>query len=109
MTAPPDGTTLEEVIGELQSVWGVPQYPQEFRITLKVADEREPRAERAAAVDDLPDQKSDEARPSLDTTSPRREKAPAAPRVGSAADGTQREKAPRRRRRVRRKRRDDTA
>ncbi|MGH2729985.1 MAG: hypothetical protein ACRDJI_05180 [Actinomycetota bacterium] len=108
MTAPPDGTTLEEVIGDLQSVWGVPQYPQEFRITLKVADERETRAERAVSMDDLPDEKSDEARPGLDTTSPRREKAPAAPRV-AAADGTQREKAPRRRRRARRKRRGGTA
>jgi hypothetical protein len=109
MTAPPDGTTLEEVIGDLQSVWGVPQYPQEFRITLKVADERETRTERAVSMDDLPEEKSEEARPSLDTTSPRREKAPAAPRVGAAADGTQREKAPRRRRRVRRRRRGGTA
>ncbi|MFN2595183.1 MAG: hypothetical protein ABR579_09890, partial [Actinomycetota bacterium] len=41
LTAPPDGQTLEQVIGDLQSEWGVPQYPQEYRITLKVADERD--------------------------------------------------------------------
>ena len=47
ITLPPDGMTLEQVIGDLQSEMGVPQYPQEFRITLKVAEERD-RAERAA-------------------------------------------------------------
>src|SRR5687768_13671048 len=47
LTLPPDGATLEAVIGDLQSQWGVPQYPQEFRITLKVAEDRDARAERA--------------------------------------------------------------
>src|SRR5688572_5807593 len=37
LTAPPDGQNLEELIGELQSTWGVPQYPQEYRLLIKVA------------------------------------------------------------------------
>lgn len=107
LTAPPDGQTLEQLIGELQSIWGVPQYPQEFRITLKVADDKDARPERAVVMDDLPDEKSSEARPSLGATAlPRREKAPAAPRVGPSGEGGAREKASRRRRRGRRRRRD---
>ena len=31
---------LEDIIRDLQSTFGVPQYPQEFRITIKVADEK---------------------------------------------------------------------
>lgn len=105
ITAPPDGQTLEQLIGELQSIWGVPQYPQEYRITLKVADEKDARAERAVAMDEVPDEKSSEARPRLGAAPlPRREKAPAAPRAVSSSDGGTREKAPRRRRRGRRRR-----
>jgi hypothetical protein len=40
LTAEHDGTTLEQVIGELQSRWGVPESPQEFRITIKVGEDR---------------------------------------------------------------------
>jgi hypothetical protein len=91
LTAPPDGTTLEQVIGELQSSWGIPQNPQEFRITIKVAEEREIRGERTAAIEEVredPPQKAplvtDE-----DAARPRREKAPAAPRIGAAgAEGS---------------------
>ena len=92
LTAPPDGQKLEEVIGELQSVWGVPQYPQEYRITIKVAEERVATVER-------------EVREGPNGVA--RERAPAAPRVGPPpGDQTvRREKAPRRRRRVRRGRR----
>jgi hypothetical protein len=95
LTADPDGTTLDEVIGELQSVWGVPQYPQEYRITLKVAEDRSTAGNGRAA----------ERGPNGIT----RERAPAAPRVAPAAsgsgDGPTREQAPRRRRRSRRGRR----
>lgn len=93
LTAPADGQRLEEVIGELQSVWGVPQYPQEYRITVKVAEERMPVIDRE--VKEGPN-------------GVQRERAPAAPRVGPAPSGeggVKRERAPRRRRRVRRGRR----
>ena len=92
LTSPPDGRRLEDVIGELQSEWGVPQYPQEYRITLKVAEERV-----AAAA---PETKEG-------ANGVTRERAPAAPRVGPAPSeqGSRREKAPRRRRRTRRGRR----
>lgn len=94
LTAPPDGQKLEEVIGALQSVWGVPQYPQEYRITIKVAEERAGAPER-----ELPRETANGVT---------RERAPAAPRVGPPPSGetpVKRERAPRRRRRVRRGRR----
>jgi hypothetical protein len=93
LTAPADGRTLEQVIGDLQSEWGVPQYPQEYRITLKVADEPRP----------APPERETKNGPNGVT----RERAPAAPRVGPAPTegGSRREKAPRRRRRARRGRR----
>jgi hypothetical protein len=89
LTAPPDGQSLEDIIGDLQSRWGVPQYPQEYRITLKVADEP-----KAAPPPPVPSENGGVTR----------EKAPAAPRVGPTAGdgGVKREKAPRRRRRSRR-------
>jgi len=94
LTADPDGTTLDEVIGELQSIWGVPQYPQEYRITLKVAEDRSGGNGRSA-----------DPGPNGIT----RERAPAAPRVAPAptgsGDGPAREQAPRRKRRARRGRR----
>ena len=99
LTAPADGQTLEELIGSLQSTWGVPQYPQEFRITLKVVEEREARTPPAAAHP-LPTPAAD--------GQPRREKAPAAPRIRAGAPGGDRRDAPagaKRRRRGRRRRR----
>jgi hypothetical protein len=95
-TAPDDGRKLEDVIGELQSIWGVPQYPQEFRITVKVAEDRsEGRSTDEPAATEGP-------------TGVMRERAPAAPRVApssGAERGAGREQAPRRRRRTRRGRR----
>ena len=94
LSADPDGTTLDDVIGELQSIWGVPQYPQEYRITLKVAEDRSGGNGRPA-----------EPGPNGIT----RERAPAAPRVAptptGSGDGPAREQAPRRKRRARRGRR----
>lgn len=89
LTAPPDGQNLDDIIGDLQSRWGVPQYPQEYRITLKVAEE--PKAAPSPP-------------PTSENGGVTREKAPAAPRVGPTAGdgGVKREKAPRRRRRSRR-------
>lgn len=84
---PEDGTRLEDLIGELQSEWGVPQYPQEYRITLKVAEAKEAKTAAqppAAGV-------------------PKREKAPAAPRIGAEADDEQGSRRRRRRRRGRRR------
>ncbi|MDQ3916777.1 MAG: hypothetical protein M3323_15830, partial [Actinomycetota bacterium] len=40
LTAPPDGQSLDTIIGELQSNYGVPAYPQEYRITIKVAEDK---------------------------------------------------------------------
>jgi hypothetical protein len=96
LTADPDGQTLEGVIGDLQSIWGVPQYPQEYRITLKVAEEK--------SASGSTNGRSSEPGPNGIT----RERAPAAPRVGPApgsGEPVAREKAPRRRRRSRRGRR----
>ncbi|MEA2506488.1 MAG: hypothetical protein QOH48_1106 [Actinomycetota bacterium] len=102
LTGPPDGQTLEKLIGDLQSEWGVPQYPQEYRITIKVADERDVRSERPAS-NDRPATLEPHAHSGGEPGMPKREKAPAAPRVG--ATGTaEREAAPKRRRGRRRRR-----
>ena len=116
LTLPPDGTTLEAVIGDLQSEWGVPQYPQEFRITLKVAEDRDARAERAeraAPADAAVRDAAEGARvPAIDggsapgsagkggpaTGGPKREKAPSL-RSSGGEGGPEREAAPGRRRR----------
>ena len=97
MTAPADGQTLEGIIGELQSQYGVPQYPQEYRITIKVADEKDSRGEQTV-VEERRDPESDK------TEGPRREKAPAAPvlmRDGSKAPSKGRRRRGRRGRRKR--------
>jgi hypothetical protein len=77
----------------------VPQYPQEYRITIKVADERDVRVERPSSVE--------HATPAPESApvqgGPKRERAPAAPRV--AAGAGEREVAPKRRRGRRRGRR----
>jgi hypothetical protein len=101
LTLPPDGTTLEQVIGDLQSEHGVPQYPQEFRITLKVAEERD----RERTAPDAPARTATESgrAPAVDG-GPKREKAPSL-RTGGET-GPSRESAPgRKRRRGRRRRR----
>jgi hypothetical protein len=99
LSGPPDGQTLEKLIGDLQSEWGVPQYPQEYRITIKVADERDARSDRSSAAE--PAAASPDAGPAQ--PGPKRERAPAAPRV--AAGAVEREAAPKRRRGRRRRRR----
>ncbi len=81
--APHDGRTLESVIGQLQSEWGVPQNPQEYRITLKVSEERELRGERVTAIDEVTEDV-----PQRASGQPRREKAPAAPRIGGGSAST---------------------
>jgi hypothetical protein len=101
LTAPADGQTLEGIIGELQSVWGVPQYPQEYRITIKVAEERDQRADTSS--DDAA--RTSEAPPRGNGEGPRREKAPAAPLMRMRGEGQPDEGAPRKRRRGRRRRR----
>jgi hypothetical protein len=105
LSGPPDGQTLEKLIGDLQSEWGVPQYPQEYRITIKVADERDARPERPAPAAE-PNGNSSHTTPT--PGAPKRERAPAAPRVGSSA-AVEREAAPKRRRGRRRRRRGKDA
>jgi hypothetical protein len=104
LTAVSDGRTLEGVIGELQSTWGVPQNPQEYRITLKVAEEREGRGERVA-IEEVREEVPVKRKAAGDQ--PRREKAPAAPRIGSGMAGAEPDEpaAPLRRKRARRRRR----
>lgn len=87
LTAEPDGQTLEGIIGELRSKWGVPVSPQEYRITIKVAEEKEERGHRTATVEEMLEDPPDDH--SVDPTgaptgAPRREKAPGAPRMGAA-------------------------
>ena len=84
LTGPHDGTTLEQVIGDLQSEHGVPQHPQEYRITLKVAEER---GDRSTIVEEKVDATEDTEIPPGGGADqkPKREKAPAAPRIGSSA------------------------
>lgn len=82
--APEDDTTLEDVIGELQSTHGVPQYPQEYRITLKVADDRRP----ANGDERTPEGRDDVRQPRREKaprSGPVREKAPAPPAITDAA------------------------
>lgn len=107
LTRPHDGTTLEQVIGELQSSYGVPQNPQEYRLTLRIAEER---GDKATVVEEAQDPATEDGRPApgAGTDSgdrPRREKAPAAPRIrgseagdGAASEGTKRKRSRRRRR-----------
>ena len=102
LTAPPDGQTLETLIGELQSEYGVPQYPQEYRITLRIADERD-RADRTASEDQAPQPPPPP--PLSGNGAPRREKAPG---MSTSTGEPAREQAgavPRRRSRRRRRRR----
>ncbi len=99
LTAPPDGQSLDAIIGELQSNYGVPAYPQEYRITIKVAEEKTP-----AAVAGGNGAAAPKATPSSDS-GPKREKAPAAPRVvseGSEEAAPETAKARRKRNRRRR-------
>ena len=108
LTAPPDGQTLEAVIGDLQSTWGVPAYPQEYRITIKVAEEREARGDQSngdGSKDGPRSTSTEQKRERADggrSDQPRREKAPAAPGMSS---GGGREKSSGSRKRRRRRRR----
>ena len=95
LTAPADGQTLEGIIGELQSEYGVPQYPQEYRITLKVADDS-----RGETV--VQEERADPAPQKTD--GPRREKAPAPPMLMRESTGTPSPNRKRRRGRRRRRR-----
>jgi hypothetical protein len=96
---PPDDRRLEDIIGSLQSEMGVPQNPQEYRLTVKVAAEREgnSRGHRTAEPS---------ANAGTEAGKPKREKAPAPPRVGTAEEPkAEREQAPSQKRRSRRRRR----
>jgi hypothetical protein len=104
LTAPHDGVTLEEVIGELQSNWGVPQYPQEYRLTIKVAEERETKvAEPSVSLDSQARQRAAQGQaPTGTVEGPIREKAPAPPMLRESASppgGSRRRKRGRGRRR----------
>jgi hypothetical protein len=106
LTARPDGRSLEGIIGELQSEMGVPQNPQEYMLTIKVAEEREnSRAVKQTTVE-VPVESDDAVKPDEDSAlaKPRREKAPAAPRIGleGTSEATN-ERGQRRRRRRRRR------
>jgi hypothetical protein len=115
LSRPPDGITLEQIVGELQSELGVPQSPQEFRITLKVADDKPRGGGPTAVVEERSDPEDPEELAEAGADSPvateeagagvRREKAPAAPRVGAAEGAGEQGDAPRKKRRRSRRRR----
>ena len=91
----PDGKSLEGVIGELQSEYGVPQYPQEYRITIKIADGDTKTAEAPAPAESTPGPDAPRA-----AGGPVREKAPAAPLMArEGGDGPKRSRRRRRRKR----------
>jgi hypothetical protein len=95
---PADDRRLEDIIGSLQSEMGVPQNPQEYRLTVKIAEERDGNHRSHKPEVKTPNGESN--------GKPKREKAPAPPQVGgSDAPAAQREKAPSRKRRSRRRRR----
>jgi hypothetical protein len=104
LTAPADGQTLEGLIGDLQSEYGVPQYPQEYRITVKVAEERD-RGERPAQEDQPSTPSRPPPPPPPENGGPRREKAPS---MRTAVEGGERDQSaggePRKRSRRRRRR-----
>lgn len=115
LSRPADGLTLEQIVGELQSEWGVPQSPQEFRITLKVAEERSRGGGPTAVVAERSDPEEPEELPDAEAVPDgdgagepgagvRREKAPAAPRMG-AGEGSSEEGGETRRKRRRSRRR----
>ena len=94
LTAPPDGQSLDKIIGELQSNYGVPAYPQEYRITIKVAEEKP-----AASAQPAPPKTA----PAPDAA-PKREKAPAPPSLGPEGGDEPQADRPAKRRRGRRRR-----
>jgi hypothetical protein len=129
---PPDDRRLEDIIGSLQSEMGVPQNPQEYRLTIKIVEERgvgsagpqdrrgvgsagpqDRRGARSAGQQGKHDSHARGPRPSETMNTgdgadgkPKREKAPAAPRMGTDDSPTaRREDGPPRRRRSRRRRR----
>ena len=113
LTAEPDGQDLDLIIGELQSRWGVPQYPQEYRITIKVAEERPEKVERSNGNGNG-NGNATPAEPRRGPSGAVRERAPAAPRVAAAGgdDAIEERPKPRKRRRRGRRRRpggDDAA
>lgn len=89
LTGTSDGTTMEQVIGELQSEWGVPQYPQEYRITIKVAEERDARQEPAASMEQPQRERAEAGQAAAISTGdgPKREKAPAPPLMSRLSTG----------------------
>jgi hypothetical protein len=50
ITLPPDGTDLDELIGALQSEYGVPATPQEYRLIIKVPAAEEPHTDPSIEV-----------------------------------------------------------
>lgn len=49
-TLPPDGLVLEELIGALQSEYGVPTTPQEYRLIIKTRQPDEPATDPSIEV-----------------------------------------------------------
>jgi hypothetical protein len=53
ITLPPDGTDLDDLIGALQSEYGVPATPQEYRLIIKVPAAEEPHTDPSLEVKPL--------------------------------------------------------
>lgn len=112
LTAEPDGTILEDLIGELQSTWGVPQYPQEYRLLIKVAESRDRSSARPEVSEEEREPKERRvaepvAEQGRGNGQPRREKAPLPQELsggtGPAADRPAGSRSGRKRRRRRRR------
>jgi hypothetical protein len=85
LTGKPDGQDLDEIIGDLQSEYGVPQYPQEYRLLIKVSEGKESTSE---STDETVRVVSARQSSGGNGDGPKREKAPAAPLMRTRADGT---------------------
>lgn len=105
LTAPPDGQNLEELIGELQSTWGVPQYPQEFRITIRVAENRDrQRSENGGGRSQAPAAEETTEPTVASPDGPKREKAPSPHRLSQGGTERPANSGPKRKRKRRRRR-----
>jgi hypothetical protein len=102
LTLPEDELDLDDIIGSLQAKWGVPVYPQEYRLTIKVADDKNGTAAGKSASRGGAEREG--IRPGAAGIP--REKAPAAPRMprddAGEDDGGGGSRRRRRRRRARR-------
>ncbi|HEU4866627.1 MAG TPA: hypothetical protein VFV09_02765 [Actinomycetota bacterium] len=69
-TLPPDGTDLDDLIGALQSEYGVPTTPQEYRLIIKVPAPEEHTDPSLEVKPPEPSPQTAEAQPEVDGEAP---------------------------------------